>query len=55
MVVPMNRRWLVNGDPRGRALAISDWALEEFDMGSLAEGEVRVRTEVLAFQPAQKG
>ncbi len=51
----MNRRWLVNGDPRGRALALSDWTLEEFDMGSLADSEVRVKTEVLAFQPAQKG
>ena len=50
-----NRRWLVNGDPRGRALAPDDWVLEESELAPLTKGEVRVSTEVLAFQPAQKG
>lgn len=50
-----NRCWLVNGDPRGRALSLSDWVVDESDLKSLSQGEVRVRTEVLAFQPAQKG
>lgn len=50
-----NRCWLVNGDPRGRALILDDWVLEESDLEPLTEGEVRVSTELLAFQPAQKG
>lgn len=50
-----NRRWLVNGDPRGRALVLSDWIEDEETLTPLAEGQVRVRTEVLAYQPAQKG
>ena len=51
----INRRWLVNGDPRGRALSLDDWVLEDQAIGELASGEVRVKTEILAFQPAQKG
>jgi len=50
-----NRRWLVNGNPRGRALTLDDWVQDEAEMNPLAAGQVRVRTEVLAFQPAQKG
>lgn len=50
-----NRRWLVNGDPRGRPLSPSDWKQDESDLGRLSQGQLRVRTELLAFQPAQKG
>ena len=50
-----NRQWLVDGDPRGRALMLSDWRQEEAELAPLGEEEVRVRTELLAFQPAQKG
>ncbi len=50
-----NRRWLVNGDPRGRALALSDWIVDEEPLEPLTEGQVRVKTEILAYQPAMKG
>ena len=51
----MNRRWLVNGDPRGRALALTDWVVDEQALEPLGEGQVRVKTEILAYQPAMKG
>ena len=51
----INRQWLVNGDPRGRALSTSDWILEEAELIPLEDGCIRIKTEVLGFQPAQKG
>lgn len=50
-----NRRWLVNGNPRGRALSLDDWQQDEVPLQPLAPGEIRLKTEVLGFQPAQKG
>ena len=50
-----NRRWLVNGDPRGRALALTDWIVDEEELAPLGNNQVRVKTEILAYQPAQKG
>lgn len=51
----VNRQWLINGNPRGRALNDTDFKLNEADMAPLAEGEVRVRVEYLSFDPSQKG
>ncbi|SVB11572.1 uncharacterized protein METZ01_LOCUS164426, partial [marine metagenome] len=36
-------------------MAPDDWVLEESELAPLTKGEVRISTEVLAFQPAQKG
>ncbi len=50
-----NRQWLINGNPRGRALALSDFKLNETELEPIGTSEVRVRVEVLGFEPAQKG
>ncbi|MYK28270.1 MAG: hypothetical protein F4048_06310, partial [Gammaproteobacteria bacterium] len=51
----VNRQWLINGNPRGRALALSDFKAHEAEIGSLADGQVRIRVQVLSFDPSQKG
>ncbi|MCY3795342.1 MAG: NADP-dependent oxidoreductase [Gammaproteobacteria bacterium] len=51
----INRQWLINGNPRGRALALSDFKAQEAAMQPLAAGQVRVRSEYLSFDPSQKG
>ena len=50
-----NRQWLINGNPRGRALALSDFKAHEAELQPLGDGQVRVRVETLGFDPAQKG
>ena len=50
-----NRQWLVNGNPRGRALELTDFKMCETEVNPLEEGEVRVKTEFLSFEPSQKG
>ncbi len=49
-----NRQWLVNGNPRGRAIQTSDFVLHEAELGPLADGAVRVRVQWLSFDPSQK-
>ena len=51
----VNRQWLINGNPRGRALACSDFSAHEAGLESLDGGQVRVRVETLSFDPSQKG
>jgi NADPH-dependent curcumin reductase CurA len=51
----INRQWLINGNPRGRALSLDDFKRHEAPMQPLADGEVRVRVETLSFDPSQKG
>mgnify|MGYP001284095217 FL=1 len=51
----INRQWLINGSPRGRALEPSDFALNEVELGALEKGRVRVKVEYLSFEPSQKG
>ena len=51
----INRQWLINGNPRGRALALTDFKAHEAAMQPLAAGQVRVRSEYLSFDPSQKG
>ena len=51
----INRQWLINGNPRGRALALTDFTAHEAAMQPLAAGQVRVRSEYLSFDPSQKG
>ena len=50
-----NRRWLIAGQPRGRALAVTDFSADEVPLAPLEDGEVRVRTEYLSFDPSMKG
>ena len=50
-----NRQWLINGNPRGRALEVSDFVLNEAEIAPLEDGEVRVKVEILSFEPSQKG
>jgi hypothetical protein len=49
------RQWIINGQPRGRALVESDFLLREAELAPLAEGEARVRAEYFGFDPSQKG
>lgn len=49
------RQWTIAGQPRGRALEESDFALAEALLAPLAEGEARVQTQYLGFDPSQKG
>ncbi len=51
----VNRQWLINGNPRGRALEVSDFKQQEVALTPLADGEIRVRVEYLSFDPSQKG
>ncbi len=50
-----NRQWLVNGNPRARALLLEDFLENEEDLATLDEGQARVKVEYLGFEPAMKG
>lgn len=50
-----NTRWLINGNPRGRALALTDFLADEADVAAPAKGRALVRVEYLGFDPAMKG
>ena len=50
-----NRQWLINGNPRGRAIEPNDFLLNEAELVPLAEAHVRVQVDVLGFDPALKG
>ena len=50
-----NQQWVINGQPRGRALSVEDFALQSATLAALADGEVRVAVEYLGFDPSQKG
>jgi NADPH-dependent curcumin reductase CurA len=49
-----NRQWLINGNPRGRAIELNDFRESSVELGVLGEDQVRVRTEWLSFDPSQK-
>lgn len=50
-----NRRWLIADRPVGRDVAESDFRLEHGKIVPPAEGQVVVRVDLLAFEPAMKG
>lgn len=50
-----NRQWLINGNPRGRAIEPDDFLFNEASLAPLTDGCVRVQVEVLGFDPALKG
>jgi NADPH-dependent curcumin reductase CurA len=49
-----HRRWLIQDRPIGRALAATDFRLDEQPVPRPATGQVLVRTLYLGFDPAQK-
>ncbi|MEM7097768.1 MAG: NADP-dependent oxidoreductase [Pseudomonadota bacterium] len=51
----INRQWLINANPRGRALTIEDFKYHEETLQALTSDEVRVKTTTLGFDPSQKG
>lgn len=55
MSAAVQRRWVIADRPLGRALQDADFRLETVPVAEPAEGEVRVRTHWLGFDPSQKG
>jgi NADPH-dependent curcumin reductase CurA len=51
----INRRWTIAGRPVGRDVTEDDFALVEGERHAPGEGEVLVRVDLLAFEPAMKG
>ena len=51
----INRQWLINGNPYGRAVKQSDFKLQKVELEPLAQGEIQVRVEYLEFTPSLKG
>ena len=51
----INRQWLISGNPAGRAVLESDFALIEAPIPSLLDGQVRVKVKYLEFTPSLKG
>lgn len=50
-----NRQWLINGNPRGRALALTDFKPTETEVGVPGDDQALVKVEYLGFDPAMKG
>jgi len=51
----INRQWLIDGNPRGRAITVEDFLYHEASLHTLDEGQVRTKVEYLSFDPSQKG
>ena len=49
-----NQQWLINGNPRGRAIELSDFTQHSAEVPKLGAGQVRVKVECLSFDPSQK-
>ncbi len=50
-----NRQWLINGQPRGRAVTLEDFAQQDAELPPLQDDQVRVAVRYLGFDPSQKG
>jgi len=50
-----NRQWLINGNPRGRALEADDFLRAEEVLSPLGVDEIRVKVDYLSFDPSLKG
>ncbi|MGK0335407.1 MAG: NADPH-dependent curcumin reductase CurA [Candidatus Azotimanducaceae bacterium] len=50
-----NKQWLINGNPRGRAITVEDFLYHEEPSHPLEEGQIRTKVEYLSFDPSQKG
>jgi NADPH-dependent curcumin reductase CurA len=51
----LNRQWLIDGQPRGRALLESDFRQQSVELAPLEADQVRIGVEVLGFDPSMKG
>jgi NADPH-dependent curcumin reductase CurA len=51
----LNRQWLIDGQPRGRALVKSDFRQQSVELAPLDADRARVRVDVLGFDPSMKG
>jgi putative ATP-binding cassette transporter len=51
----LNRQWLINARPLGRALGDEDFLMVETPVRQPGDGEVLVQLHTLGFDPAQKG
>ena len=49
-----NQQWLINGNPRGRAIVLEDFTHHVAQLEPLQAGQVRVKVECLSFDPSQK-
>ena len=54
MAEGLSRRWLIAERPIGRALRSDDFRLDEAPVPPLGEGQVKLRTLTLGFDPALK-
>jgi NADPH-dependent curcumin reductase CurA len=50
-----NRPWLIDGQPRGRALLESDFKQQTVELEPLEADRARVKVEILGFDPSMKG
>ena len=50
-----NQQWLIDGQPRGRALLESDFKRQTTELSPLEAGRARVKVEVLGLDPSMKG
>lgn len=50
-----NKPWLINGNPRGRALALEDFNATEVDLRGSGADEAQVKVEYLGYDSAMKG
>lgn len=55
MSAKTNRQWLIDGDPSGRAVRLSDFKRVETNILPLKEGQLLVRVNYLEFSPSLKG
>lgn len=51
----INRRWVIAGRPVGRDVTEQDFRMEQAEVESPGPGEVLVKVDLLAFEPAMKG
>jgi len=51
----LNKQWLIDGQPRGRALLESDFRQQTIELAPLESDYARVRVEILGFDPSMKG
>ncbi len=51
----LNKQWLIDGQPRGRALLESDFRQQTIELAPLESDCARVRVEILGFDPSMKG
>ena len=55
MKTDINRQWLINGNPSGRSVKITDFKRLERDLIKLEDDELRIKVEYLEFTPSLKG